>query len=50
MNTFDLARSKETERIILNLERGNHLIKNSNVFDKENRLRDSQRGMEKWFK
>lgn len=26
MNTFDLARSKEMEKIILNLERGNYFI------------------------
>lgn len=43
LNTFDLVRSKETERIILTLERGNHLIKNSNAFDKENRQRQSER-------
>lgn len=38
MNTFDLARSKEMEKIILNWKEVIILYRILNAFDKENRL------------
>lgn len=49
MNIVDLVRFKEKEMIILNLKEVIILYQNFNVFDKENRLRDSKKEKEKFF-